>query len=681
MSTTPFAVAIPWSLSHYIHLNGFNPLYRALFDECPDGVRLNAWDNILLSATLRQNPVARQELRANVSAWQNRLNAGAAESFKRRYYEAYGIPNLAATSLLPGDIELHHTGLFPSMTRPFVVHCDTFAAFFTPFSAADGRAHYTSLLENPLCLGIFSHIPQTLDEFSQFFQSKRIDANLCPSRIGILQPSFTAGGAHQRQNGGTPVFLSISTGADHDVDHGTGLILQAWPAILAACPGARLYLCGTKPDDAALSAYSADSAVIAGETGKSLIWIPEYLTTQEILRLMHAAHFLLLPSLALPSVAIMQAMAQGAVPVVPHTKANTHYVSDGETGIVLQDAGTDQNLVGQLVARVTSLWQDQAAHTAMQARAMAQAEAAYDGARFAGTFWAQVQELWAASPAQKAGRAAPLGALQDCLVTTPEWPRLFESPQKPLRRLYTGTGLVTELGGSFIATPPSGIADIHGWSVFAEYCRDGAVPLRLADRIDALEGAFMGATQAALQLAPLRRLVQFISLLLSPYPILYHAARKVLRLARGLRGQLQLPAPPVPHDVQLLKENVAGMNVLRCDDLVYAIPQDQGEFTLAKLRAKYYRVSFSGTTLRQVLDQIAAYEADPLIPKRPTGPLELLEEGFHGLNLLRYGDVYLAIPQGEGDFDYDRVLAKGYSRSATASSLTALKTSIIEVLS
>jgi glycosyltransferase involved in cell wall biosynthesis len=688
MNTTPLSVAVPWSLSHYIPLGGFNPLYRALFDECPEGVKLNAWDNILLHATLRQNPAVRQELLGHVAAWQSRLKPSLAAPFKRSYYEAFYTPNLAATALLPGDIELHHTGLFPSMTRPFVLLCDSFTEFFTLFTEADtgapqeaGRAHYAGILEHELCLGIFSHIPQTLEAFRQCFQSQRIDAKLFLSRIGILQPSAGAGGARQRQNGGTPVFFCIGAGPDHVIEHGLALILQAWPAILAACPGARLYLYASRPEAAALTAQGADTAFIAHETGKSLIWIPEYLTNHEILRLMQTAHFLLLPSITPQSVAIMQAMALGAVPVVPDTTGNTHYVSDGETGIVLQDAGADKNLAGQLVARVTALWQNPTAYAALQARAIAHAEAAHNGARFAEAFWAQVQELWAAAPAREAGNTSPLGALQDCLVSRHEWQRLFESPAQPRRRLYTGAGLVTELGGSFIATPPNGVADVHGWSVLAEHCRNGAVPLRLAASIDALEGAYMGATQAALQTGPLRRIVEFVSQLLSPYPILYRAARKVLRLTRRLRGQLQIPAPPELHDVQLLRENVAGMNVLRCDDLIYAIPQDQGAFSLTKLRENHYRVSFSGNSLREVLDQIAAYAADPLTQVRPTGPIELLEEGFHGLNLLRYGDVYLAIPQGEGAFDYDRVLAKGYSRSATASSLTALKTSIIEVLS
>ena len=33
-------VAAPWGLSHYIALNGFHPLYRALVDHAPDDIRM-----------------------------------------------------------------------------------------------------------------------------------------------------------------------------------------------------------------------------------------------------------------------------------------------------------------------------------------------------------------------------------------------------------------------------------------------------------------------------------------------------------------------------------------------------------------------------------------------------------------------------------------------------------------
>jgi len=61
-------VAVPWSLSHYIPLNGFHPLYRALFDNRPENIIINALDNVELSQILRGNSELRAEVVSYISA-------------------------------------------------------------------------------------------------------------------------------------------------------------------------------------------------------------------------------------------------------------------------------------------------------------------------------------------------------------------------------------------------------------------------------------------------------------------------------------------------------------------------------------------------------------------------------------------------------------------------------------
>jgi hypothetical protein len=152
-------------------------------------------------------------------------------------------------------------------------------------------------------------------------------------------------------------------------------------------------------------------------------------------------------------------------------------------------------------------------------------------------------------------------------------------------------------------------------------------------------------------------------------------------MVRRLRASLKTEDAPERLDVQLLEQNVSGMNVLRCADLYYAIPQDAGEFSLAKLRKGEYRLSFTGNSLRQVIDRISEHEKKHATGKRLSSVIELVEEGFHGLNLIRYGELFVAIPQGEGVFEYDRVITRGYSRSFSETSLTELKLSITRTLS
>ena len=48
-------VAIPWGLSHYIPLNGYHPLYRALIETRPSEIKVFSWSNIKSSKALKQH--------------------------------------------------------------------------------------------------------------------------------------------------------------------------------------------------------------------------------------------------------------------------------------------------------------------------------------------------------------------------------------------------------------------------------------------------------------------------------------------------------------------------------------------------------------------------------------------------------------------------------------------------
>ena len=178
MSRQPFRIAVPWSLSHYMPLNAFHPLYRALFDNHPENIIIAAWDNVELSQALRGNKRLLAEVCGSIHSDQKDFRSQINSDLSDKYIEGYFPPNITLTKLLPGDIEFHHTAPFPSLTRPFVFHCESFAPIFFPFNHQGGgemnshealRSHYRNILGNPLCLGIFSHIPETLRDISLFF--------------------------------------------------------------------------------------------------------------------------------------------------------------------------------------------------------------------------------------------------------------------------------------------------------------------------------------------------------------------------------------------------------------------------------------------------------------------------------------------------------------------------------
>lgn len=174
-------VAVPWSLSHYIPLNGFHPLYRALFDHAPDNIDLAAWDNVNLCQHFAQD-IRDRTLVVSRAATYKRANKRISSSIERTYADYFYSPDRVLTEALPGEIEFHHTAPFPSLQRPFVFHCEAFAPVFFPFSQqGDGkvkdfdelRRHYKQIFANTLCLGIYSHIPETLESFSTFFSDRR----------------------------------------------------------------------------------------------------------------------------------------------------------------------------------------------------------------------------------------------------------------------------------------------------------------------------------------------------------------------------------------------------------------------------------------------------------------------------------------------------------------------------
>ncbi|MEP6889787.1 MAG: hypothetical protein ABI955_03705, partial [Nitrospirota bacterium] len=171
MTRQPLKVAVPWGLSHYIPLNGFHPLYRALFDHAPANINLFAWDNVKLHRRVCSDAKMRAALLNKAKAEQHHSERLARESSARAYREYLWPPNYVLTTELMGDIEFYHTAPFPSLKRPFVFYCESYAPVLFPFAQQgtgslerheEIREHYQSIFANPLCLGIFSHIPETL---------------------------------------------------------------------------------------------------------------------------------------------------------------------------------------------------------------------------------------------------------------------------------------------------------------------------------------------------------------------------------------------------------------------------------------------------------------------------------------------------------------------------------------
>jgi hypothetical protein len=628
-------------------LKGFHPLYRALIDSVPDGTQLNAWDNVKLHQKLSTDSPIREEFLRLANVAKRKPRHPGTGAIANAYHKYYWPPNQALTALLPGDIELHHTAPFPTFERPFVLHCESFAPIFIPFARQGGgelanytevRKHYHTIFAHPLCLGVFSHVPETLISLNRFFSDPVVAGKLFSSRIGL--PAIADRHVAEKPPLSRPRFLFLNSAhqnPDNFFRRGGHIALRFWAEFLAAGrDGVLILRCGRPPLED-LASHGVDTSFLQREIGRSIIWAQDYLADHEMNALMANAHFLLLPSMSLHSASIMQAMSSGTIPVVTDTVGTSIYVDDDEHGIVLrgmrsaiwhEDPETgvpmdrysstphlDESLVAQLMRRIVALLDAPQAYHAMRERAATRARELFSGAAFSSEFWNSVADLRRGHQSSLPGippESVPLrDKLRDCTLQGDDWTRVFESPSQPMPRIYTGKSTVSEIGGAMVHADGSPDMELNDWSVVAQYWSFGAPRLTFANTIEELRGVHLAYAGAG-GLGPIRKLTRFIGKLLMPYPAIYSFAASVLKKSRRCHRFFMLcfikiaaMAPRSRQAVaeqspQLALEGFYGFNIIRSGDEFYGILQSEGAFTLEKIRSRQYSRAFHGQSLAEV---------------------------------------------------------------------------------
>ncbi|MEY3289273.1 MAG: hypothetical protein RLZZ419_1515, partial [Pseudomonadota bacterium] len=288
------SVAVPWNLSHYIPLNGFHPLYRALFDQAPSTIELNAWDNVKLQNRFMADIDIRNKVLRAANKENDKLNKLAAKSIAKQYQEYFWPPNQVLTRALAGDIEFHHTAPFPSLKRPFVFHCESFAPVFFPFAQQGSggfknheklRDYYRQIFANPLCLGIFSHIPETLENLSRFFEDTDIDQKLFSSKIGLSLTTIAETDLPEKPPISRPTFLFVNSANQNPKNfflRGGHIVLRFWKEFITNGRDGLLMLRCKKPSAEDLLEYGIDLSFLKTETGRSIIWAEDYLANHEM---------------------------------------------------------------------------------------------------------------------------------------------------------------------------------------------------------------------------------------------------------------------------------------------------------------------------------------------------------------------------------------------------------------
>lgn len=702
-------VAVPWSLTHYIPLNGFHPLYSALFNQCPHWVRLNAWDNTELSQKLRGDSGFRDFV---ISGVRQDIEHTRTDLSKTRleYTAHFWSPNRTLTELIPGDIELQHTAPFPSMKRPFVLHCESFAPVFFPFAhqgtgsfgSKELYNHYKEMFESPLCLGIFSHLPHTLEDFRRYFRSPEIDKRLFSSRIGMIYGRSAS--ILDICQDDTTIFLFINSAHQREGNfflRGGHLVLRYWQLAASKMKNGRLIMRCRRPSDQTLARHGVDLEWLYQKDRNDIVWIQDYLSDNELNSLFERAHFFLLPSNSLHSVSVMQAMSSGAIPIVTDTLGSDRYIDDDINGIILsgvknknwiedpdtgilvdvyrRDSDLELNLIEQMNRRIAWIASDPCRFKAMSTAAQEKAKSEFCGQAFSHEFWDKVSFLYQQT---KLVRSKPIftkplsSEFGHCFLDHKDWSRVFSSTPQPLQRLYTGTSSVFELGGNFISLQGNGPSSVHWWSPVAQYCDDLAPELSFAASINGLSGVFLREEKNTELKAP-SRLILFFSEILQPYPFLYSSAAYFLKILRRARAYIRFRNNKAAgsndiivdyNNIELVMENFKGFNIVRCGFQFYAIRRTDGEFSLKKIADGDYEEFYTGSSFKEIYG---------IIKKLPNQEdIELIQMDVSGMNIIRYNDRYYGIPMSEGSFEINRIHLGEYSRVVEAGSADEVRDAI-----
>jgi hypothetical protein len=341
----------------------------------------------------------------------------------------------------------------------------------------------------------------------------------------------------------------------------------------------------------------------------------------------------------------------------------------------------DDSLVEQLTQRITALLVDPNTFDAIRKNALASASDQFSGSSFSDEFWEKVYSLYTeyidtkSQPANK-----PTAEFDQCMIGKKDWPRIFESVPHPLTKISSESGWVTELGGAFIYSKTI-TPEPHDWSVLTEYYTPEMPRLYFARNIKSLNGRFLVQEGEIIPENRSRIFINRISELLMPFPLIHRFASRLLKIARRNMPNTPESSKERIEDIQLVGQDISGLNVIRYFDKYFAIPLNEGEFKIEKINNGEYGICFYGNTRDEVMAKIAEYDQDESENKvnhKQKIFLELIEEGFYGLNIVRFLDQFYALPQSKGSFEYSRFLAREYPEIYCNKTLEAIKVDIVK---
>lgn len=407
-------LALPWGMSYMTQQNGYHPLYSYLLRNHPPEIKLNCLDDVKTRHNLKHQPLDVDKLVRKGKDCLDNLPPFFAEHFKSETL----LLELGLAAEIPGDIEFAHTSPMVTGTRPFILHLESFFSLFLPFEGNptaiiddtfELKAPMRELLASNNCVGIYSHLKQTLHEIAVYFNCPTIESKLSHIPIGF-DDGYQRPPKKLRHNS-SPRFLvlcSAHQNPNNFIDRGGIIVLEAWKKLHHLFPDSQLIWRSQRPSPDIIENIKQSNIVNTDTLLESVTWIERQLNDRELDHLFAYADFVLIPSLWLHSTTILRALANECIPIVSDIPQLDEYRGNGglyaiegiralnwsmKNGINIPNGSLSYipSIVNRLVETVERLWED--GGISARRRSTSTYREYYNGKTRASEFYAQLLGL------------------------------------------------------------------------------------------------------------------------------------------------------------------------------------------------------------------------------------------------------------------------------------------------
>jgi glycosyltransferase involved in cell wall biosynthesis len=350
-------VLIPWNLSFYQAINGFHPLFSGLLEHSQSDISYIFPDPNEDVAKSDFDHIVSEVMAEIFSYGRNFAHTDEAYSQEvKNYLWSYlETRDLRSQALIyahreRADLVFHHTTPLHLSSVPFVLHFENLTTLFFPFllhgfnKGVDLRRELIfkivkTILENPNCKAIFTHIKSSVEILRRSFASDIISAKVHYIPLGAGIPSVFSMQVEEKlasssdKTGIRIVFTNSAHGA------GPSFLLRGGHDLLVAFQEHR-----KKFDQSSLVIISSGREAFAQvhpDLLQGVEWIEQGINDTELFTHLVDADVFALPAAGLHSYSVLRAMRCGAVLICSDAPGYDEFVHDQETAFIVKGRRDD----------------------------------------------------------------------------------------------------------------------------------------------------------------------------------------------------------------------------------------------------------------------------------------------------------------------------------------------------